>query len=112
VPGVAAIFFDQVAHQAAQAGLGAIGPGVVDELVKAALSQGRAKPAAGALDGVVPERVKLLRRVVAGRGELPLVVAAVPAEANPRLAQRLPGQLGGELVVLADGEMLEQAAEG
>src|ERR1700690_177978 len=60
VTGMPAIFLDQVAHEPTEAGMGAVGPGSVDELTEPAVSQGRAEPAAGALDGVVPQRVELL----------------------------------------------------
>jgi len=46
VPGVPAIFLDQVEHEPAEAGMGAVGPGGVDELAGPAVSQGRAEPAA------------------------------------------------------------------
>src|SRR5690242_8869599 len=64
--------------------MGAVGAGGVDELAEPALGHGRAEPAAGALDGVVPQRVELLRRIVRGGGELPLIVAAVAAEGQVR----------------------------
>ena len=54
MPGVTAVFLDQVAHEPAEIGVGAAGAGDVDELIQPAVSQGRAEPAAGALDGVVP----------------------------------------------------------
>jgi len=50
VPGVPAIFLDQVAHEPTEAGMGAVGAGGVDELAEPAVSQGRTEPAAGALD--------------------------------------------------------------
>jgi hypothetical protein len=62
----------------------AVRPGSVDELLEPAVSQGRAEPAAGPLNGVVPERVELRWRVVCGCGEFPLVIDAVPAEGTPR----------------------------
>src|SRR5205807_8850675 len=55
--------------------------------------------------------VELLRGVVGGGGELP-VVAAVPAGGVPRRTDRLPAQLDGEGVVLVGGQVLEQAAKG
>jgi hypothetical protein len=50
----------------------AVGPGGVDKLAEPAISQGRAELGAGPLDGVVPKRVELLRRIARGGGELPL----------------------------------------
>src|SRR6185369_233177 len=90
VPGVPAVLLDQVAHEPAEAGLDAVRPGGMDKLAGPAVSQGRAEPAAGALDGVVPERVELLWRIVRGGGELPLIVAAVKAEGIPGRAHGLP----------------------
>src|SRR5262245_60490353 len=111
MPGVPAIFLDHVADDPAQAGVAAVGPGDVDELVEAAVGQGCIEPGAGPFDGHVPQRVELFRSVAGGGGELPVPVA-VPVGGVPRCAERPAGQLGAEAVVLDESEVLEQAAEG
>ena len=59
MPGVPAVLLDQVAQEPAQAGMLAVRPGDVDELVESAVGQGCVEPGAGPFDGVVPERVEL-----------------------------------------------------
>ena len=65
--GVPAVLLDQVAHQAPQAGVAAVGPAGVDELAEAAVGQGGAEPCPGPSDGAVPQRVELFRVSLSGR---------------------------------------------
>jgi hypothetical protein len=44
VPGMPAVLLDQVAKQPAQAGMSTIGGGCMNELVQAAVGQGRIEP--------------------------------------------------------------------
>ena len=67
VPGVPPVLLDQVADQAAQAGMAPVGPGEVDELVESAVGQRCIEPRAGPFDGAVPERVELFGSVAGGR---------------------------------------------
>ena len=86
MPGVAAVLLHEVAQQAAQVGVVALGVVNRDRLVEPAAREDRGQPRAGALDGTVPHGIQLGRRVIGGGGELP-VVAAVPPPPLPRLAQ-------------------------
>jgi hypothetical protein len=109
VPGVPAVLLDHVAEQAAQAGMLAVGPRGMDELVRPAAGQRHREARPGALDSAVPQRVKLPRSISGGGGELP-VVAAIGGRI-PRRAYRFTAQLGSEGVILHRGQVLEQAPE-
>ncbi len=80
--GVPAILLDQVAHEAPQAGMAAIGPAEMDELVEPAVGQGGVEPGPGSFDGVLPERVELFGGVVVGGVEVPVGVG-VPVDGRP-----------------------------
>jgi hypothetical protein len=73
---VPAVLLEQVAQQPAQARVPAVRRGGVDQLVRAATGQRRAETDPGPADGVVPQRVEVLRRVPGRRGELPVVIVA------------------------------------
>ena len=66
VPGVPAVFLDQVADEPAQAGMAAIGPADVDQLGEPAVGQGRSEPGAGPFHGAVPQGVELFGGVAGG----------------------------------------------
>lgn len=61
MPSVAGILLESGRNEPAQAGLAAVEPGHVDELVEPAAGQGGGERGAGAFDGAIPERVELLR---------------------------------------------------
>ena len=112
VAGVAAVFLDQVEDEPAHAGVLPRLVVHVGQLAEpAAGGQGGGQPGAGPLNRAVVERVQRLRRVTGRARELPVRVA-VPVDLRPWLAQRHAGELDRELVVLDDGQVLDQAAEG
>ena len=110
MPGVAAVFLDQVADEPADAGVLAVGPRGVRQPVESAAGQGRVESRSRSLDGTVPELVQPLGRVLAGGRELP-VVAAVRAHVIPGRPERLAAQFHGGGVVLHRSQMLQQAAD-
>jgi hypothetical protein len=109
--GVPAVLLDQVAHEAPQAGMAAVGPGEMDELVEPAIGQGGVEPRPGPFDGVIPERVELCGGVIGGRVELPVGIG-VPVDGVPRRAGPRPAEPDSGAVLLDEREVLEQAAEG
>jgi hypothetical protein len=111
VPGVPAVLLDQVAHEAPKAGVAAVGPGNVNELVESAVGEGGAESRPRLFDGVIPEGIELCRGVGGGRGELP-VGFGLPVDRVPRRAGRRPAELGAGVVLLDQREVLEQTAEG
>ncbi len=66
MPGV---LLDHVAHDPAQAGGPAVGPGAPGQLLQAAVGQRLGDQGAGAGHGVLPERMELLRTGLGGAGE-------------------------------------------
>ena len=54
MPGVPAVLLDQVTEESAQADMATVRIGQVDELVEAAVGQGRIEPGAGPFHGTVP----------------------------------------------------------
>jgi hypothetical protein len=110
VPGVPAVLLDQVAQQSAQAGPAAVRPRQVDRLVQPAGSQRRGQLRAGARDGIAPQFIQLTRAVFDGRMPLPVRIG-LHVGGIPRRTERLASQLGGEVVILDQGQMLQKPAE-
>ena len=105
MPRVPAVLLDQVAQEPAQAGMVAVGVGHVNELVESAVDQGYVEPSAGPPYGGVPERVSCSGVSAA---EVNSSVVDIPIGGVPRHARWLPAQLGVEVEVLDEREMLEQ----
>ena len=108
--GVPAVLLDVVTDQPTQTGVSAVRPRRMDQLVEAAVSQGRGQARPGSARRRRRRPRRAARGCRRGRRELP-VVGAVPAPGVPRRAERLTRELGGEGVVLLCGEMLEQPAD-
>ncbi len=110
VAGVASVLLDEVADEAAEAGVPAVRPGDVRELVESAVGERRFEARAGTLDRAVPQGVQLFRCVV-GRGvELPVVVVLPPVGIPGRI-HRLAPELHEEHVVLVRRQVLQQPTD-
>jgi hypothetical protein len=111
VPGVPAVFLNQVAYQPTQAGMVPVRSAGMGKLVKPAIGQGGGERRARPRGGGVPDGVELLRRVGRCGVELPVGIGC-PVHGVPGRGMRRAAQLGGKDVMLGEGEVFEQAAKG
>ena len=110
MPGVPPILLDQAAQHRPQTGL-PLGSAHVHALVEVTGHQDLGDRRSGALDRLVVEVVEHLGRVSGRRPELP-VLRLVVAEFAPHGGVTLAREQVGEVVVLDDRQVLEQATEG
>ncbi len=104
------VFLDQVDQYTAQTGRFTPG-GEPDQLVQPTSRQSLFDRRAGAGHGVVPQREELLGSVVGGRVSFPIAIG-LPVHFVPRRSRLPPEQAHGEVVVLHEGKVLEQPAQG
>ena len=111
VADVPRVLLDQVDQDAPQAGRPAVRSLMPGELAQVAVGQGLGDRGAGPAHRVLPQRIELPGGVPGGRVPFPVGVG-VPVHRVPRRSQVTSEQPPGEVLVLDQGQVLEQAAQG